>query len=187
MVCERFNRTIKEKIWRVFTHNSIQKKKFPHNYKHFLKDLINSYNNSYHRSIKTTPAKVNKNNEAKIFNILYPEKKEFISFKYKIGDYVRMVEKKTIFSKGYTQNWSKTIFIIRNQIPTNPPRYFLKSLDSINIPMKFYTEELQKVLHHEYPYDTYLVLEDKKKELLVEKLNSNKETTWVDKNNFQNA
>ena len=71
MVCERFNRTIKEKIWRVFTHNSIQKKKFPHNYKNFLKDIINSYNNSYHRSIKTTPAKVNKNNAAKIYFFYY--------------------------------------------------------------------------------------------------------------------
>jgi hypothetical protein len=51
--------------------------------------------------------------------------------------------------------------------------------------LKFYIEELQKVLHHEFPYDTYL--EEKERELLVEKLNSNKETTWVYKNNFQNA
>ena len=28
-VVERFNRTLKEKMWRVFTHNSILKIKFP--------------------------------------------------------------------------------------------------------------------------------------------------------------
>ena len=39
MVCERFNKTLKEKIWRVFTHNSIQKQKFPQNYKKFIQEI----------------------------------------------------------------------------------------------------------------------------------------------------
>jgi hypothetical protein len=94
MVCERFNKTLKIKIWRVFTHNSIQKQKFPQNYKIFLQDIFNSYNNSYHRSIKTEKAKVNKFNEALIYEILSPERAVFITFKYQIGDYVRIVEKK---------------------------------------------------------------------------------------------
>ena len=150
-VVERFNRTLKEKMWRVFTHNSILKIKFPQNYKKFLQNLLKSYNNSYHRSIKTTPSKVNKSNEKEIFNILYREENDFISFKYKIGDYVRVVEKKPIFSKGYTQNWSKDIYIIRNKVPSNPPRYLIKDLNSKNKPIKYYTEELQKVYFQEYP------------------------------------
>lgn len=186
-VVERFNRTLKEKMWRVFTHNSILKIKFPQNYKKFLQNLLKSYNNSYHRSIKTTPSKVNKSNEKEIFNILYREENDFISFKYQIGDYVRVVEKKPIFSKGYTQNWSKDIYIIRNKVPSNPPRYLIKDLKSKNKPIKFYTEELQKVYFQEYPYDTYLVLKDTNDQVLVEKLNSDKEISWVDKSEFENG
>ena len=186
-VVERFNRTLKEKMWRVFTHNSILKIKFPQNYKKFLQNLLKSYNNSYHRSIKTTPSKVNKSNEKEIFNILYREENDFISFKYKIGDYVRVVEKKPIFSKGYTQNWSKDIYIIRNKVPSNPPRYLIKDLNSKKKPIKYYTEELQKVYFQEYPYDTYLVLKDTNDQVLVEKLNSDKEISWVDKSEFENG
>ena len=174
-------------MWRVFTHNSILKIKFPQNYKKFLQNLLKSYNNSYHRSIKTTPSKVNKSNEKEIFNILYREENDFISFKYKIGDYVRVVEKKPIFSKGYTQNWSKDIYIIRNKVPSNPPRYLIKDLNSKNKPIKYYTEELQKVYFQEYPYDTYLVLKDTNDQVLVEKLNSDKEISWVDKSEFENG
>ena len=61
-VVERFNRTIKEKIWRVFTHNLKKKIKFPKNYTAFIENLVNSYNNSYHRTIKTAPSRVNKEN-----------------------------------------------------------------------------------------------------------------------------
>jgi hypothetical protein len=187
MVCERFNKTLKEKIWRVFTHNSIQKQKFPQNYKKFLQDILNSYNNSYHRSIKTEPAKVNKDNEALIYKILYPERAEFITFKYQIGDYVRIVEKKNIFSKGYTQNWSKEIFIIRNKVPTNPPRYMIKDLNAKRKPLKYYTEELQKVNFNEYPFDTFLVINEKSDFLQVEKLNSDREISWIAKKSFENG
>ena len=100
---------------------------------------------------------------------------------------MRVVEKKPIFSKGYTQNWSKDIYIIRNKVPSNPPRYLIKDLNSKNKPIKFYTEELQKVYFQEYPYDTYLVLKDTNDQVLVEKLNSDKEISWVDKSEFENG
>ena len=185
-VVERFNRTLKEKMWRVFTHNSISKIRFPQNYNKFLQNLLKSYNNSYHRSIKTTPSKVNKSNEKEVHEILYQDQTDFISFKYKIGDFVRRVEKKPIFSKGYTQNWSKEIFIIRNKVPSNPPRYLIKDLNSKEIPYKFYTQELQKVYFDEYPYDTFLVLKDNEEQVLVEKLNSDKQISWIDKKEFEN-
>jgi len=58
-VAERFNRTFKQKMFRYF---SFQKEK---NYVKILQDLINSYNNSYHRTIKTKPVLVTKTNEKK--------------------------------------------------------------------------------------------------------------------------
>ena len=186
-VVERFNRTLKEKIWRVFTHNSINKITFPQKYKNFLPLILNSYNNTWHRSIKTSPSKVNKSNEEEIYKNLYNDQIDtIISFKYKIGDYVRILEKKPLFSKGYTQNWSKDLFIIRNLVPSNPPRYLIKDFKSKNNPNKFYTEEIQKVFVNEFPFDTYRVLKEKDNRILVEKLNSDKEISWFDKQDFQN-
>jgi hypothetical protein len=131
--------------------------------------------------------KVNKDNETLIYETLYPERAEFITFKYQIGDYVRIVEKKNIFSKSYTQNWSKEIFIIRNKVPTNPPRYMIKDLNAKRKPLKYYTEELQKVNFNENPFDTFLVINEKSDFLQVEKLNSDREISWIAKKSFENG
>jgi hypothetical protein len=50
-VIERFNRTIKEKIYKYFTLKNTER------YIDILDTLIQTYNNSYHRSIKTSPSK----------------------------------------------------------------------------------------------------------------------------------
>src|SRR5438874_2708338 len=52
-VVERFNRTLKSKIWRYMTFARTKR------YIDVLPDLMHSYNHSYHRSIKMAPADVN--------------------------------------------------------------------------------------------------------------------------------
>ena len=40
--------------------------------------------------------------------------------KFKIGDIVRISKHKTIFAKGYVQNWSEEVFVItkvKNNVP----------------------------------------------------------------------
>merc|ERR1712002_251379 len=64
-IVERFNRTLKEKMWKYFTHRNTVK------YMPVLQKLVTSYNNSYHRSIKTKPALVNKSNEGIVWKNLY--------------------------------------------------------------------------------------------------------------------
>ena len=64
-VIERFNRTLKTKMWRYFTAKNT------HRYIDVLPELIESYNNSYHRSIKMTPMQVTKENAAQVFRNLY--------------------------------------------------------------------------------------------------------------------
>ena len=184
-VVERFNRTLKEKMWRMFTHHSNLKYKLPKNYTNYLDKLLVSYNNSYHRSIKAKPIQVNSKNEKLINTNLYGEHQDaFITFAFKIGDYVRISEEKSLFAKGYTPNWSKEIYIITNKIPSNPPRYYLKDLENQEYSYKFYSEELQKVLLEEFPYDSFKVLEETKDKVYIEKLNSDKEKNWVDKERF---
>jgi hypothetical protein len=184
-VVERFNRSLKEKMWRMFTYKSSLKEKKPKNFTNFLEDLVNSYNNSFNRAIKTTPAAVNKKNEEKIRNILYDED-IVINFKFKIGDYCRISEEKSLFDKGYTPNWSDNIYIISNLIPSNPPRYILKDLENIVYDYKFYYEEIQKVLFKEFPYDTFSIIKETSDNLLIEKINSNKQKEFVPRYKFEN-
>lgn len=144
-IVERFNRTIKDKMWRFFEFN----KSF--NYIDILDDLIESYNNTYHRSIKTSPNKVSKKNEEKIFFNLYGFSKDddvepgILNINLKIGDYVRVTKNKGIFGKGYENTWRKEIFQIDKILYTEPVVFLLKDLMDETIEGKFYYEELQKV------------------------------------------
>ena len=149
-IIERFNRTLKEKLYRFFENNSsnnLHKKR----YLEVLDKLLNSYNNSFHRSIKTIPVNVNKNNEKQIFENLYGFNYDkgddrIIKIKYKKGTLVRIVKNKNLFEKGYTAKWLKQIYIIHNIIPKYPVVYQLKNLKTDKIePEEFYEQELQKV------------------------------------------
>jgi hypothetical protein len=141
-VVERFNRTIKEKIYRYFTlKNSFT-------YTNVLQELVYSYNNNFHRSIKMQPSKVSRAKEEKVFNTLY--KYEDIegkkNFSFEIGDTVRISKFKRIFDKGYTPNWTEEVFIITTRIPRVPPVYKLKDLNNEEIEGVFYETELQKII-----------------------------------------
>ena len=57
-VVERFNRTLKTKMWKYFTSQNT------HRYIDILPDLMEAYNNSFHRSIKTKPSQVSRENES---------------------------------------------------------------------------------------------------------------------------
>ena len=49
--------------------------------------------------------------------------------KFKVGDRVRITKYKNIFSKGYTENWTKEIFVIDSELKTNPWTYKTKYLN----------------------------------------------------------
>jgi hypothetical protein len=110
---------------------------------------------------------------------------KILYFNFKIGEYVRISEDKKIFDKGYVRNWSHEIYIISNLIPSYPPRYILKDLENQVYEYKFYNEEIQKVLFNEFPYDSFLILSEKNENLLIEKINSNREKEWISKKEFQ--
>ena len=39
---------------------------------------------------------------------------------FKVGDRVRIIKHMNILSKGYTENWSREIFVIDSVLKTNP-------------------------------------------------------------------
>src|ERR1700730_2208589 len=72
---ERFNRTLKSKMWKVFSERK------NHKYIDILDDLVSNYNNSFDNTIKMTPFEASKKeNTLKVDRILNPIiiKKEMI-------------------------------------------------------------------------------------------------------------
>ena len=64
-----------------------------------LNDIVNEYNNTYHKTIKMKPADVK--------DIMYNDFKKEVNdkdSKFKVGDHVRISKYKLIFAKGYTRN-----------------------------------------------------------------------------------
>lgn len=108
-VVERFNRTLKERMWRMFTEKN------SYRYVDDLDNLVNSYNNTYHRSIKCSPNEVKLKDEEDIFKRLYGYNRDIgdensVNIKFKINDKVRISKFKRVFEKGYTQKLDKRNF-----------------------------------------------------------------------------
>ena len=144
-IAERFNRTIKEKMWKCFTSLGIKDTKKA-KWVDLLPKLIKNYNNSYHRSIKMTPVEASKQENAiDVYNNLY-KPKLLTRRRFKVGDNVRLTRVKSHFDKGYLPNYTAEIFTISKVLETNPITYEIKDENNETIEGKFYNEELAKVL-----------------------------------------
>ena len=102
VVAERFIRTLKNRIYKHMTANS------EHVYFDVLNDIVDKYNNTYHKTIKMKPIDV-KNDSFAECNEDSNEKDP----KFKVGDHVRISKYKNIFAKGYAPNWSEEIFFVK--------------------------------------------------------------------------
>jgi len=139
-VVERFNRTLKEKMFRYFTYKNTRR------YLNVLDDLLHSYNNTQHRSIGMAPCEVNKDTESVVRARLYPPKPKSFKWKYDVNDRVRIAMQRRPFRKGYLGHWSEEIFEIAARLPTTPVTYELRDLAGESIKGRFYEPEIQKVL-----------------------------------------
>src|SRR5258707_6076668 len=113
VVIERFNRTLKEKMWFKFTVNGNKQ------WLNILQDITNQYNHSIHRSIKMTPVFASrKENENRVRENLqsYLQDKQsqhscsglsphYNPPKFKVNDLVRIYKYKSHFEKGYETNF----------------------------------------------------------------------------------
>ena len=135
---ERVQRTIRQRLGRVFTLNNNNK------WIDIIDDVINSYNNSFHRSIKMKPVDVKMEHVQKLrlplsyYGTVKPAK-------FKVGDRVRIIKKKKPFEKEYKASWTDEIFIINKLNSTNPITYTLIDDNGEDIIGSFYQEELQNV------------------------------------------
>jgi transposase InsO family protein len=162
-VVERFNRTLKTRMFRYFTHRNSNK------WVDVLSDLIKAYNNSCHRTIGMAPDDVTSTNENEIAKRMYPDKPKLV-WKYNIGDRVRISKYKNIFEKGYLKNWSDEMYVIFDRYPTFPVTYGLRDLGDEEIKGKFYEQEIQLVSKPDDVYIVEKVLKTRKRNGIVESL-----------------
>ena len=110
-----------------------------------LDDIVNEYNNTYHRTIKMKPVDV-KNNT--YFD--YKKKVNDKDPKFKIGDHVKISKYKNNFAKGCTPNWSEEVFVIKKVKNIVPWTYVINDINGDEIIGTFYEKELQKTNQQEF-------------------------------------
>ena len=102
----------------------------------YLIKLVDQYNNTYRHSINKKA--IDADYSALTKNIETNPKAP----KLKVNDKVRFTKYKNIFSKVYTGNWSREIFIIDSVLKTNPWTYKIKDLNGEKIIGSSYEKEL---------------------------------------------
>ena len=141
-IAERFNRTIKQQMWKMFSANN--------NTIYFDKidELLKNYNNSWHRSVKMALLEASDiKNSNRVFANLYSDEiyKQVKKPKFRIGDRVRISKyKRKLFDKGFTPNWTEEIFVINQILHTKPVTYRVVDLQGEAVTGSFYEPELQK-------------------------------------------
>lgn len=174
-IIERFNRSLKNKMWIEFSVRG------SHKWIDILQNLVSKYNGTIHKSIRMKPIDVTMDDEEKLVKILNSSKYDNKKPKFKVGDHVRLSKYKHIFEKGYTPNWGVEIFTIDEVRRTNPTTYKLKDARNVPVAGGVYEYELLKV---KYP-DMYLIEKIVKKrgnQLYVKWLGFDSTwNSWIDK------
>ena len=148
VVVERFNRTLKEIMWKKFTAENTR------NWINMLDKLIYFYNNDrIHSTIGMTPAEASlKKNEQEVLQNTLNKTRNMpnIKPKFKVGDKIRISRIKGLFEKGYLANWTEALHFIDKVQKTVPVTYKLKDSLGRIIEGSFYNEELQKTEQEVY-------------------------------------
>lgn len=172
-IVERFNRTLKEKMWKQFSMQGTYK------YLDLLEKLTNKYNDTYHRTIQMKPKDVKKSDEKRLLKTAYNYNIRLVKNKYRVGESVRISKYKHVFEKGYTPNWTTEIFKIVAVSNKFPITYTIEDLSGNQIAGRFYEYEIQRVSNP----DVYLVekiLSRKEGKVFVKWLGfDSKHNSWI--------
>ena len=112
-VAERVIRTIKSRLSKYF------KKYKTKNWLDVLPIFTDNYNSTPHSAHGLPPNDVSSENRDVVYKRLYPKNTLTIVCKLKEGDKVRKIRDKSLFEKGYTENWSEEIYTISQARQSN--------------------------------------------------------------------
>ena len=139
VIVEGFIRTLKNKIYKHMT--AISKNV----YFDVLNDIVDEYNNAYHKTIKIKPIDVKSD-----FFAEYNKEPSEKDPKFKVGDHVRISRYKNIFAKRYAPNWSEEFFVVKKVKNTVPWTHIISDLNGKEIVGSFHEKELQKTNQKEF-------------------------------------
>lgn len=154
-IVERFQRTLMTKIRKYFTANGTR------HYLSILQDVVDAYNNTFHRSIGMTPYEAcMKENKLAVFHRLFgfSNNRDLIKSKMmkqqaslRPGQHVRIPHKKHVFEKGYRQNFKDSIYTIinANDRVSKKTFYKLKTFEGDVVPGRFYREQIVPVSNND--------------------------------------
>ena len=175
-VVERWNRTMKEKMFKYFSANSTRK------YIDILDEMVNNYNNTKHSSIKMTPVEASdKKNKNRVWLNLNGKATNPIKPKFSVGDKVRITKKKTVFEKGYTPRWTEEVFTVSQVQYTDPPTYKISDYHGEEIQGTFYEQEMQKTNQDIFRIEK-IIRKQKNKSLVKWYGYPDSFNSWVDNN-----
>ena len=110
-----------------------------------LDDVVDEYNNTYHRTVKMKPVDIKDNTY-----IDFEKEVNDKDPKFKVGDQVRISKYKNIFAKRYASNCSEEVFVISKIKNTVPWTYVINDLNGGEITGTFYEKELKKTNQKEF-------------------------------------
>ena len=175
-IVERFNRTLKARMFRQFTSRG------SHDCTSILPELINDYNKTVHSTIGVTPQQAN--DDPSRVKLKYVAAKT-TKIKFSVGDKVRVSVYKGVFTKGYLPNWSTEIFTIIKVNKTTPCTFILQDYTGNPIAGGFYAEEIRKT---KLP-DDYLVekiIRTKGQRVFVRWLGfTDEHNSWINKSDLR--
>ena len=141
-IVERFNRTLKKKIYAYLTHTRSGR------YIDDLQDFVDAYNDTPPSGTRRAPNVIDETNSEEVYNRLYEDREPGALAPATLApdDHVRMSVHRGAFARGYTANWSREIFVVsRVRDWTRPVVYEIKDLAGDKVDGTFYAQELQRV------------------------------------------
>ena len=177
-VIERFNRTIKIRIWTYLSDRGTVR------WVDIIQDLVSAYNNSRHRSIGVPPVDFQKKDENRLWVRLFGDGDTHFKPSVRNGAMVRASSHKTIFDNGNMPNWTKEHITVSQAVPskreTKRRLYWLVDYHDESVKGSWYPEEIQEISNNQSRIEKVLrrrTLNDGTKELFV------RWAGWPDNNN----
>ena len=137
---ERVIQTLKRRLEKYFHHNKTKK------WIDVIDQIVKNYNETPHSAHGLKPVDVTEEKSDEVYKKMYPDRKKSVICKLKVGDKVRKIREKSLFEKGYTQNWSDEIYKIVDVRQSNGICwYILKTLADEEVSGIWYYYQLNLV------------------------------------------
>ena len=144
-ITERTIRNIRNRMFRLFRYTR------SYRFLDSLQDIVKGYNSTPHSSLgkQFSPNQVTKDNEAEIWDTIYNKPKVHkarFTYKYHVGDIVRLSFAKYTFQRDYQQKWTSELYRISERFfKQDLPNYRVVDFLNDEVLGTFYEQEIQGV------------------------------------------